>query len=41
MAAKIEFLQLREHARFKTDIIREDLGKFWADIRVSNQYPIL
>ena len=31
VAAKIEFLQLHEDARFKTDLTREDIGKFWAD----------
>ena len=39
MAAKIEFLQLREDARLKTNLTREDIGKFWADTR--NEYPIL
>ena len=34
MAAKIEFLQQHENARFKTDLTREDIGKFWADTSI-------
>ena len=30
MAAKIKFLQLLENACLKSDITREDVGKFWA-----------
>ena len=39
MAAKIEFLQLSEDARLKTDLTREDIEKFWVDFK--NDYPIL
>ena len=39
MAAKIEFLQLSEDARLKTDLTREDIEKFWVDFK--NEYPIL
>ena len=31
LAAKIEFLQLRGDAHLKTDLTREDIGRFWAD----------
>ena len=39
MTAKIEFFQLREDANLKTDLTREDIGKFWVGIQ--NEYPVL
>ena len=39
MKAKIQFLQLREDARIKSDFSREDIRKFWAGVQ--NEYPIL
>ena len=33
MTAKIEFLQLREDARLKTNLTRKDTEKFGADIQ--------
>ena len=41
VAAKIEFLQLHEDARLETDSTKEDVGKFWADTGICNEYPIL
>ena len=34
MAAKIKFLQLCENARLKTDLTRENIGKFCANIGI-------
>ena len=31
MAAKIEFLKLHKNAQLKTDLPRQDIGKFGAD----------
>ena len=41
MAAKIEFLQVCEGACLRTDLSRENIGKFWADAGIKNEYPIL
>ena len=41
MAAKIEFLPLCKDAHLKTDLTRENTEKFWADIGIQNEYPIL
>ena len=40
MAAKIEFHQPREDAGLETDSTKEDVGKFWADTGICNEYPI-
>ena len=39
MAAKIEFLRLREDSSLKTDFAGVDIGNFWAGLQ--NEYPIL
>lgn len=39
MAAKIEFLGLREDSNLKINFAREDIGNFWVGLQ--NEYPIL
>ena len=39
MAAKIEFLRLREDSSLKVDFAGVDIGNFWAGLQ--NEYPIL
>ena len=39
MAAKIEFLRLREDLSLKIDFAGVDIGNFWAGLQ--NEYPIL
>ena len=40
VVAKIEFLQLHKDARLKTDLTREDIGKFGADTSIKNEHLI-
>ena len=39
MAAKIEFLRLREDSSLRTDLAGVNIGNFWAGLQ--NEYPIL